>query len=87
MSSGGLFAISVGLVHTGIALFLYFSAIQELPAQSVALCSYIDPASALIFAAIFLGDMLSPLQLLGALMILGGAAMGEIFGNRSKKPI
>lgn len=87
MSTGGLLAITVGLVHTGIALFLYFSAIQELPAQSVALCSYIDPASALIFAAIFLGDVLSPLQIIGAIMILGGAAIGEIFGNRSKKTI
>ncbi len=85
MSEGGMYAILLGLLHTGIALFLYFSAIQELPAQSVALCSYIDPASALIFAAIILGDVMSPLQWLGAIMILGGAAVGEIFGNKTIK--
>ena len=84
VSEAGIYAIVVGLLHTGIALFLYFSSIQELPAQSVALCSYIDPASALFFAAIFLGDVLSPLQLLGAVLILGGAAAGEILGNKTK---
>jgi drug/metabolite transporter (DMT)-like permease len=65
-------------------LFLYFSSIQELPAQSVALCSYIDPASALIFAAVLLGDVLSPIQWVGAIMILGGAAVGELFGVKKK---
>ncbi len=81
-SEAGIYAIIVGLVHTGVALFLYFSSIQELPAQTCALCSYIDPASALIFAAVLLGDALSPIQWLGALMILGGAAVGELFGNK-----
>lgn len=84
-SEAGIFTIIIGLVHTGIALYLYFSAIQELPAQSVALCSYIDPASALFFAAIFLGDVLSPFQIFGALLILGGAAIGEILGNNREK--
>lgn len=82
-SEAGIYAIIIGLVHTGIALYFYFSAIQELPAQSVALCSYIDPASALFFAAIFLGDVLSPLQIAGALLILGGAAIGELWGNKN----
>ena len=81
-SEAGIYAIIVGLVHTGVALFLYFSSIQELPAQTCALCSYIDPASALIFAAVLLGDALSPIQWVGALMILGGAAVGELFGNK-----
>ena len=84
-SEAGIYAIIVGLVHTGVALFLYFSSIQELPAQTCALCSYIDPASALIFAAVLLGDALSPIQWVGALMILGGAAVGEILGGKRSK--
>ena len=83
-SEAGVYAILVGLLHTDVALFLYFSSIQELPAQSVALCSYIDPASALIFAAVLLGDVLSPIQWVGAIMILGGAAVGELFGSKKK---
>ena len=71
--------ITLGLVHTGVALYLYFSSIQKLPVQSVALLSYVDPLSALGFAALFLGDRLSPMQWVGAALILGGALVGELF--------
>ncbi len=70
--------IIIGIVHTGIALYLYFSAIQQLPGQTVALCSYIDPGSALVFSAVFLGDRLGFIEIIGAIMILGGAAFGEM---------
>ena len=82
VSEAGVYALLVGFLHTGLALFLFFSSIRELPAQSVALCSYIDPASALFFSAILLGDALGPVQIVGAVLILGGAAIGEIFGNK-----
>lgn len=75
---------TLGLVHTGIALFLYFSAVQVLPVQSSALLSYIDPLSALAFAAVFLGESMSPMQWVGAALILGGALFGELMGNRKK---
>ena len=58
---------------------MYFSSIQRLPVQSVALLSYIDPLSALGFAAVFFGDRLSGMQWIGAALILGGAIVGEVF--------
>lgn len=77
--------LTLGLIHTGLALFLYFSSIQELSAQTVALCSYIDPAFALLFAALFLHESLTPKQLIGAVLILGGALLGELPGKHSRK--
>ena len=78
-SATGLACILVlGFLHTGVALYFYFSSIQTLPAQSVAFCSYIDPVSALIFAAVFLGERMSLPQILGAILIIGSAAFGEI---------
>lgn len=75
----GLFClIIVGVVHTGIVLHLYFSSMQVLPGQSVAVCSYIDPVSSLLIAAAFLGERMSLLQLAGAVLIIGGAAFGEL---------
>jgi len=71
----------LGVVHTGIAYHLYFSAIQELSGQSISILSYIDPASALLFALIFLGEKLSLYQLLGALLIFGGT----IYSQTAKK--
>lgn len=70
------------ILHTGIACYLYFSAVQKLAGQSIALCSYIDPLSALVFSALFLGERLGFLQLIGAILILGGAAYGELADRR-----
>ncbi len=72
------------IVHTGIACYLYFSSMQELPGQTVAMFSYIDPVSALILSGIFLGERLSSIQWLGAIFILGGAAFGELYRKKSR---
>lgn len=69
----------LGFVHTGIACLLYFSSMKDLPGQSVALCSYIDPLSALIFSAIFLNEHLTFIQIVGAVFILSGAIFGEVY--------
>ena len=69
----------------GTVLHLYFSSMQVLPGQSVAMCSYIDPVSSLLIAAIALGERMSIIQCAGALLILGGAAFGEIYGKKEKK--
>ena len=71
----------IGLVNTGLAYLLYFSGLQKLPGQSVALMSYVDPVSALIFSAAILHETMTPVQWLGAVLILGGAMLGELRGK------
>lgn len=68
----------IGLVNTGLAYLLYFSGLQKLPAQSAALISYVDPVSALVFSALFLHETMTPVQILGAVLIIGGAVFGEL---------
>ena len=68
----------IGFVNTGLAYLLYFSGLQKLPGQSVALISYIDPVSALIFSALLLHETMTPVQMLGAVLIIGGAMYGEL---------
>ncbi len=68
----------IGFVNTGLAYYMYFSALQKLPAQTSALISYIDPLTALIVSAAFLGEKLGAVQLLGAALILGGACLGGL---------
>ncbi len=75
----------LGLVNTGLGCYLYFSSIGHLPAQTVAILGYLDPFSALVFAAAFLGENLSFGQAIGALCIIGGAIFGEY--SRKKKQI
>lgn len=68
----------IGLVNTALAYLLYFTGLQKLPASSVALLSYADPVSALLFAALLLHESMTSLQLFGAVLILGGAILGEL---------
>lgn len=60
----------LGIVHTGIACYLYFAGLKETPTQLTAVLSYIDPVSAIFFAAAFLGEPLSLLQLAGTAVVL-----------------
>lgn len=69
--------ILLGIVHTGICYYLYFSSMQGLGAQTVAVLSYIDPVSSVLFAGLFLGEQLGLLQMAGGILILGSALLGS----------
>ena len=72
----------IGFINTGLAYLLYFSGLQKLSGQSVALISYLDPVSALLFSAVLLHEAMTPVQLIGAIFIIGGAMIGEIKRQR-----
>lgn len=74
---GTLYLIFLCLVNTGLACWLYFSSMNRLPARAVALFGYVDPVSALIFSAAFLGDRMGALQIAGAVLVFAGAAFGQ----------
>jgi RarD protein len=74
--------LMLGIVNTGVGCYFYFSSIGDLPVQTVAILGYLEPLSALFFSAAFLGESLSFVQLLGAVLILGGAAFGELFHQK-----
>lgn len=67
----------LGVVHTGLAYLLYFSGVKDLPAQNVAVLSYIDPISAIIFGTTILREPLTLWQVIGGLLILGSTYLGE----------
>ncbi len=68
----------VGLVHTGITYCLYFSAIKDLPGQETAILSYIDPLVAVVISVFILGEGITSLQMLGAVLILGFTVWNEL---------
>jgi drug/metabolite transporter (DMT)-like permease len=75
----------LGIVNTGIGCYFYFSSIGHLPVQTVAIWGYLEPLSALLFAAALLGEKLSFVQIVGAVLILGGAAYGELSGQKQSQ--
>lgn len=76
----------LGIVNTGIGCYFYFSSIGHLPVQTVAISGYLEPLSALLFSAALLGERLSLVQIVGAVLILGGAAVGELLGQKRSLP-
>lgn len=77
----------LGLVNTGVGCYLYFSSIVELPVQRVAVCGYLEPLSAVVFSALLLGEPLTPVNILGGTLILGGAVFCELAGQRQRRRI
>ncbi len=68
----------LGLLNTGLGCYLYFSAMGSLHVQTVAICGYLEPLSAVIFSMLLLHESMLVLQILGAVLIIGGAIFAEI---------
>ena len=73
----------LGLVNTGIGCYLYFSPLSKLPVQTVAVCGYLEPLSAVVFSALLLGERMTALQYIGAVCIIGGAMIGELIKKQN----
>lgn len=74
---GLVLLLVAGILHTGAAYALYFGSMKDLPAQTVALYSYIDPILAVVLSALLLREPMSLSGAIGAVMILGAAFFSE----------
>lgn len=74
--------VAVGVVHTGIAYALYFGSVHKLPAQTVAIFSYIDPVVAILLSALFLQEPMTVWGWVGAVLILGSTLVSELSATK-----
>lgn len=77
-ASGWVNLLIVGVVHTGIAYCMYFSALKDIPGQEAAILSYMDPLVAVAVSVFVLGEHLTLMQLTGGILILGFTLYNEI---------
>ena len=82
--AGILCLVTVGVVHTGLTYCMYFTALKDLPGQTAALLSYIDPLVAVVLSAL-LGEGISPNGIAGGCMILFSALACQM-PERKKRP-
>ncbi len=75
----------LGFINTGIGCYFYFSSIGNLPVQSVAICGYLEPLSAVMLSMLILRETMLPMQIIGAVLILGGAIFGECMKKQGVK--
>lgn len=77
-TTGWICLLIVGLVHTGITYCMYFTAVEHIPGQAVAILSYIDPLVAVIVGVAVLGEPLTAAQFIGGGLILGFTLWNEL---------
>lgn len=80
-----LLLLIVGIIHTGAGYLLYFTGIKKLNGQVIALYSYIDPISAIMMSAVFIGEKMTVFQLLGGVLILGAALYSDLADRSLRK--
>jgi len=70
--------IALGIVHAGIGFYLFFFGMRHLKGQSIAILSYIDPLTSLVISTMIIGEKMAPLQILGAILLLGATFLSEL---------
>ena len=78
-----LLLLTVGILHTGVAYALYFGSIAWLPAQTVALFSYIEPVVAILLSALLLHEPMTLAGAIGAALVLGATFVSERLDARA----
>ena len=76
-----LFALAV--VHTSLAFGLYTAGLKRLEAGQAAIVATVEPVVAGATGAVLLGEELSAPQLLGAFLVLAGAALAQIGSGKA----
>lgn len=74
--------LTLGGIHSGVVAFLFLTALRHVRADHAAVLMYIEPVSAVLLAAAFLGEPLQPLTVLGgAAVVAGGALVARLAGT------
>ena len=76
-----IWLIALGLGPLGGSFFLWDFALKHGDAQRIGLIAFITPLLSTVMLLIFTGSPLSPLLLLAATLIIGGAALGSRVNN------
>lgn len=67
---GWTFMVVLGLVHSGLAGLVYIYAVRRVKAQHVGIIAYLEPASAMLYGLLFLGESMGWQDLVGGLLIV-----------------
>lgn len=62
----------LGVVHTALAGVIFLGGLRRVRADRAAILTYAEPVSAVIFAAIFLGEPLTAATVMGGAMVVAG---------------
>jgi drug/metabolite transporter (DMT)-like permease len=73
----------VGLVGTILPFGLYFEGVRRISPTHASLTATLEPISAGVIAALFLGEIMAPLQIMGGVMVIVSILMLQLFRPNS----
>ena len=77
-AKGWICLLVIGIVHTGLAYCMYFTALKDVSGQQAAILSYIDPLVAVLISVTLLGESMNVMQITGGALILGFTLWNEL---------
>jgi DME family drug/metabolite transporter len=80
-----LAVLYLGLVPTALAYALYISGLRTVPATTASIGTLVEPLTAAVLAALFLGERLTPDGLVGAALLLGSLVILSLGGRASRR--
>jgi len=83
-SNSVILVLILGILHTGVGFYLFFSGMKGLEGQSIAILSYVDPLTSLLISALVIGERMTLVQLLGAVLLLGSTFISELNAKMKK---
>ena len=76
--------LALALLGTALAQLIWFRLLRMFGSTRASLVTYLLPVTALVYGVTFLGEPLTPSELVGLALILGGVALGSGAGRRSR---
>jgi drug/metabolite transporter (DMT)-like permease len=75
----------LGALFTGLAGFVFWESMRHVPMAAVSVVMYLEPASAVVWAALFLGEVPNVTAWIGvALVIVGGLVAATATGEQQE---
>jgi drug/metabolite transporter (DMT)-like permease len=78
--------VGIGLVSTFIAVQTFYAGAHRLGAARASLISTVEPIWTIALAGVLLGESLTPIQLLGGVLIIGGVVLSQTGGQPAATP-
>ena len=77
---------AIGFAGTFLAIQTFYAGSRRIGAAQAALVSTVEPAIIVTLAALFLHDVLRPIQLLGAVLIIAGVLVAQTARHPDERP-
>jgi drug/metabolite transporter (DMT)-like permease len=79
------FIIILGVINTGVGFWLFFSGMEKIKGQSIAMLSYVDPFVAILISGLILREQFTIIQIIGGILLLGSTFVSEMKFRRIQR--